>query len=1672
MAADERATITIDVDVKNLNRLQQVTAALEAMGVASEVNAARFSSLTGAMNQHSRASNSASRNSQKLYERITLLDKASMAFTKQARKLMFGVIAMSAEFALSAIALAGVNAAFVIGKVVMKGYQLAMGGLAATFAAVGVAAMAAAAAFQEFQTAQFAFRYQSDDVTSSLDKSSFALRGLYRDTQLSTYGMKALSGAFAAISKNSKFTGESQNMLKAFSDFAASSGDPTKGLQAAANAVGLIQKQQTGIYKNSKYMSAEAIAAIKQINPALADMAKKSGAGGVSFGNKEKFIEMLLSGELAQKAGVAGAADNIAQTLVGQFKGYLSQTFVELSDVGQRLLNPIKETLDTIFKGLTRTFRRISGDIVSFGQGPFLSTISSLVSKIENFSVHLIRKYLPTTEGFLKKLGNTFTQLKNYFKAVTESLDEMRAGGSIVIKTFGGPILEIFKQIGNNARSLSEIAVQNREKFLKFGEAIEGVIKSFFGMSAAFRNMFTEALPFITLVLQGVAKIVSVIETLFNKFASLGPIAATLGVGVAAGTLMKGKRSAQRKLRYGGGNNSPFYGYNEVNPMDAAKRNLSSQVLGGGGAGQTGGSPLAGAMAAAGTTVSTAMTTAIKPGLSEISSSSSSAASAIRELATAASATGSAIRGGMTGGAVNSSGQMTRRPARKPGQTTAQYRADMVQWYRGVSGENEFSKNAAGPHASRGAFLREKYGSSGTIDRRPISERGMTLGNRTQAQINDRYRAQSESLSSGIQQRQNKLQGMARAKEIAIQRQREAQEGPFKNAFYPTPTGNLPGSVPTRMDRARGGLSRWFSGQTPRRLEGQIDAFKLNAKKGLSSFMLGPGGGLGGAGGAGITGAMPGGGGGGGGMNVVHSGNIAPMTIRGNGALPFLKQKAGRLAFGSGYEGRPIRSEIKNYLGGGAMGTAYQGSLDQQRAQHLAAGGTQETFRPNRKAAAKAGLKNQFSGLGAVTAMGASYAATRLGSDEAQGALQTGSGLMALDPKLGIAAAGLGTAMTAKTRLGGVAAGAVGGAAMGNKIASALPVGPIGQLIGTGLGAVIGSAVGFWAAGRNQKKMVKEAGKQIQNKQLAELAGSAIQGALTGTTALVRNKMKQTGLLAEAFRKATTQEDRAKVLKQYSTGPDAVLTGNTLSNATGKNYQDMQAQLDANVKDQKKLIPLYDSFDKKMRLLQQSTGMTAEEIQKLAMEKNVNLFDSTVKLNDITGKLGVGMVRTAKQMQDAFKDMRIAASGVFDNFAKGKEMKDAIQAAGEALYTGNTSVEAWADYLNKFGDYLDYKNPNAPLANIISTIKAFGSGNLFGQGTQFGVGGVLENRGPTGTALDLGKTYSGDLLKNTSTTVADQLGSMLLASDLQGNNPAALRNMIASRTEGLLNSVNAGNAVGATDEQKTAAAKAEKQLAFIENVIKNPTSFQNLTPEEAQKKLNALYGDGNNIFGGQSTALERIADTTVEVSFDEKSVEQAFLNAVESGFKSMAATPDWWNQAPNWWNWTFNPDTGKFEAPDTRSPRRGLVGDTKTPRALGATMAAHNSMNSMLTGKRSVTSSFRTNNLGSPSSDHAAGRAYDLTGQNLGQYATMTKKSGGFAEFHGAASSRHLHVVPSLGRAGDTSTPVGAMAASGGTTYNGGDISITIVESKDAKATAREVAKEIIAMQKNERRRM
>ena len=106
------------------------------------------------------------------------------------------------------------------------------------------------------------------------------------------------------------------------------------------------------------------------------------------------------------------------------------------------------------------------------------------------------------------------------------------------------------------------------------------------------------------------------------------------------------------------------------------------------------------------------------------------------------------------------------------------------------------------------------------------------------------------------------------------------------------------------------------------------------------------------------------------------------------------------------------------------------------------------------------------------------------------------------------------------------------------------------------------------------------------------------------------------------------------------------------------------------------------------------------------------------------------------------------------------------------------------------------------------------------------------------------------------------------------------------------------------------------------------------------------------------------------------------------------------------------------------------TGDTASPKSnLMRTMGTHSMIDAMISGNRQVTSGYRTHNLGSSNSDHVNGLALDITGDNLGAYATAMRSAGGFAELHGSGSSRHLHVVPPMAM-GDTPSPQAPMLPS------------------------------------------
>jgi hypothetical protein len=580
---------------------------------------------------------------------------------------------------------------------------------------------------------------------------------------------------------------------------------------------------------------------------------------------------------------------------------------------------------------------------------------------------------------------------------------------------------------------------------------------------------------------------------------------------------------------------------------------------------------------------------------------------------------------------------------------------------------------------------------------------------------------------------------------------------------------------------------------------------------------------------------------------------------------------------------------------------------------------------------------------------------------------------------------------------------------------------------------------------------------------MSSIASAALAGGLKGSTAGARNLLAQSSNLSRDFAAAKTPAARQKVLKPYIDA--GIIDGNALSLATGDRAGTAAEELkNVNKTMNMALGPAFNQFDAIMKGLKQSTGMTSEAIFELAMEKNVNLYDTTLSLTDAVQKLGVGMVKTSKQFKDSLRDVQVASLDVFAKFRQSKEMKDALQAAGQTLRGGDTSTEAFLDYYTKLQDYSNYINPESPLTNFIVTAQRMGIGANVGKGTAFGPGGVLEGLSMGGEAQGLIGEAQKQTASGTAMQMSTQLGAMLASSGFvfsdADKGAKATENAILT----MINKAMGGDA--------TALASLQK----LEGDLARGTALKGKSQSEISAYYNSIFGSvgtsgprqGTNLFGvGLTKELSGQLDPFKDILTAEAEVmRKGFFDAIQSGFMAKENRPLWWDDAPNWWNTGFEAQLDK----DGNISKLVPIGDTQSSQ-LKKTMGKHGIFNSMVPGNRTVTSSLRNFALGSNNSDHATGHAYDLIGSNLNQYAGLVNASGGFAEFHGSGDGRHLHVVPPVGPMGDTSSSMLSAMSGGTTNYAGDTYNITVNGGGDAQSTARAVAQEIMKMQRNWKQR-
>jgi hypothetical protein len=119
-------------------------------------------------------------------------------------------------------------------------------------------------------------------------------------------------------------------------------------------------------------------------------------------------------------------------------------------------------------------------------------------------------------------------------------------------------------------------------------------------------------------------------------------------------------------------------------------------------------------------------------------------------------------------------------------------------------------------------------------------------------------------------------------------------------------------------------------------------------------------------------------------------------------------------------------------------------------------------------------------GAGMALGMASQYA-----PEEMRGAMALGGMAAQIDPRLGLAVAGVGGALTARGAAKGAISGAMGGAAIGGML------GPQGALIGAGIGALVGAISGAVNAGKYKLKLAQEAAKASLASMYAGVLSSA-----------------------------------------------------------------------------------------------------------------------------------------------------------------------------------------------------------------------------------------------------------------------------------------------------------------------------------------------------------------------------------------------------------------------------------------------------------------------------------------------------------------------------------------------------------------------------------------------------
>jgi hypothetical protein len=432
------------------------------------------------------------------------VDKGIKAFGGALTKF----VTMSAKFAALqvgalGVAMMAVHAAFVLGNAAVKAFQFLATGAAGAAAGLAAAASIAAAAVREQQIAMYSYK-----GGNNYQNASVAMRALAADADLATVGAANLNAVFAEVSKTSTFSAGSQNLLKGLMDFASAGKPLEEGAKSAGKLIAAMQDPKGSFSKMKE--------AAKELGP---EMEKAISDLGITSADELK--KAIMNGTLSAAGGVDGQFKRVNDTLVNRFKSSFALIKNDFADFGDPLLAPTKKMFEGVVSIFNTTFARVAGDIAAFAQGGMFDDIEGVIGKMADFFVNFIRDYLPKVEGMFGSLGSWWDRFKEGWNMVLEKLRPLIEGARVFEETLMRVLRPIGASLSEAFGGFNEQVVANADKFYEFGDAIGRFIVVMSKYAGTVRDIFIDALPFITKIVDGLTGIVDMFMSLLGGFRDL-----------------------------------------------------------------------------------------------------------------------------------------------------------------------------------------------------------------------------------------------------------------------------------------------------------------------------------------------------------------------------------------------------------------------------------------------------------------------------------------------------------------------------------------------------------------------------------------------------------------------------------------------------------------------------------------------------------------------------------------------------------------------------------------------------------------------------------------------------------------------------------------------------------------------------------------------------------------------------------------------------------------------------------------------------------------------------------------------------------------------------------------------------------------------------------------------